>query len=93
MSSMKKSAKKAMTRGRKAAVRVGKVAKSAAVVGAKAGAKTAIAAGTLEAGRKWKETKPMASKLRTKKGMAALLAGAAVLSAAGVMISKSRSKN
>ena len=92
MGTIKKSAKAVMTRGRDAAVRIGKVAKSAAVVGAKAGADAAIAAGTLEAERKWKETSPAASKKRTRKGVAAVIAGAAVLGAAGVAIARSRRK-
>jgi hypothetical protein len=92
MGTIKKSAKAVMTRGRDAAVRIGIVAKSAAVVGAKAGADAAIAAGKLEAERKWKETSPAASKKRTRKGVAAVIAGAAVLGAAGVAIARSRRK-
>lgn len=91
MSSMKKSAKKVMTRGRDATARVGKVTKSAVVAGAKAGTAAAITAGALEAKKSWKATSP-AAKLRTRKGMAALVAGAVVLSAAGVVIANSRRK-
>jgi hypothetical protein len=92
MGTIKKSAKAVMARGRDAAVRIGKVAKSAAVVGAKAGADAAIAAGKLEAERSWKETSPAATKKRTRKGVAAVIAGAAVLGAAGVAIARSRRK-
>ena len=92
MGTIKKSAKAVMTRGRDAAVRIGIVAKSAAVVGAKAGADAAIAAGKLEAERKWKETSPAASKKRMRNGVAAVIAGAAVLGAAGVAIARSRRK-
>jgi hypothetical protein len=90
MTSIKKSAKEAVTRGRDAAVRVGKVAKSAAVAGAKAGAAAAIAAGTLEAQKNWKETSPE-TKRRTRNGVAAVAAGVAVI-AAGVAIARSRGK-
>ena len=92
MGTIKKSAKAVMTRGRDAAVRIGKVAKSAAVVGAKAGATAAIAAGTFEAKKRWKESSPAASKKRTRNGVAAVIAGAAVLGAAGVAITRSRRK-
>jgi hypothetical protein len=88
MSSIKKSTKAVVTRGRDTAVRVGKVAKSAAVAGAKAGAAAAIAAGALEAQKSWKESSPAAKK-RTRNAVAAVLAGAAVL-AAGVAIVRSR---
>ena len=93
MSSIKKSTKEVMTRSRDAAVRVGKVAKSAAVAGAKAGAAAAMAAGALEAERSWKETSPTAAKKRTRNGVAAVLAGAAVLSAVGAAIASSRKKS
>jgi len=92
MSSIKKSAKKAMTRGRDAAVRVAKVAKSAAVAGAKAGAATALAATVLEAEKRWKETSPDTAKKKVRNGVAAALVGAAVLGAAGVAVSRSRRK-
>jgi hypothetical protein len=89
MKSIKKSAKEAVSSGRETALRVGKVAKSAAVAGAKAGAAAAITAGTLEARKNWKETSPAAKK-RTRNGVAALLVGVAVLGAAGVAMAKSR---
>ena len=92
MGSIKKSTKDVMKRGRDAAVRVGKVAKSAAVAGAKAGAAAAMAAGALEAERSWKETSPAAAKKRTKNGVAAVIAGAAVLGVAGLVIAGSRRK-
>jgi hypothetical protein len=92
MGTIKKSTKDAMTRGRDAAVRVGKVAKSIAVVAARAGASAAIAAGTLEAKKGWKETSPAAAKKRKRAKIAAVLAGAAVLGAAGVAIARSRRK-
>lgn len=94
MGTIKKSAKNAMVRSRDAAVRVGKVAKSAAVAGVKAGASAAIVAGALEAERSWKETSPAVSKRqkRARAGVAALLAGAAVLGIAGVAVAKSRRK-
>jgi len=92
MGTIKKSAKDAVKNGRDVAVRVGKVAKSAAVAGAKAGAAAAITAGTLEAQRSWKETSPAEAKKRTRSGVAALLAGAVVLGVAGVAIAKSRKK-
>jgi hypothetical protein len=92
MGTIKKSAKEVMTRGRDAAVRVGSVAKAAAVAGAKAGATAAMAAGALEAEKSWKETSPAAAKKRTRNNVAAVLAGAAVLGAAGVMIARSRRK-
>ena len=91
MRSIKKSAKQVMTRGRDAAVRVGRVAKSAVVVGAKAGAATALAAGVLEAEKRWKETSPTVGKKRVRNGAMALLAGAAVVGA-GVAIANSRRK-
>jgi primosomal protein N' len=84
MGKIKKSANEVMTRSRDAAVRVGKVAKSAVVVGAKAGA--------LEAQRSWKETSPATAKKRTRKGVAAVLAGAVVLGAVGAAIASSRKK-
>jgi hypothetical protein len=93
MGSIKKSAKDAVTRAGDAAVRVGKVAKSAAVAGAKAGATAALAAGALEAERSWKETSPAAAKKRTRSGVAALLAGAAVLGVVGVAIASKRRKD
>ncbi len=91
MSSIRKSTKDVMTHGRDAAVRMGKVAKSAAVAGAKAGAAAAIVAGTLEAKKSWMETSPAAKK-RSRNGVVAALAGAAVLGAAGVAIASSRRK-
>lgn len=92
MRSIKKSAKEAMTRGRDAAVRVGKVAKSAMVAGAKAGAATAVAAAVLEAEKSWKETSPAEAKKRVRNRAAAALAGAAVLGVTGVAIARSRRK-
>ena len=92
MATFKKSAKKALTRGRDAAVRVGNAVKSAAVAGARAGASAAIAAGTLEAEKSWKESSAEAKRKRTRNKVAAVLAGAAVLGAAGVAIAKSRKK-
>ena len=89
MTSLKNSTKAAVSRARDTTVRVGKVAKSAAVAGAKAGATAAVTAGALEAQRKWKETKP---KKLTKGGAAVLLAGVAMIGAAGLAIAKSRSK-
>lgn len=91
MNSIKKSTKVAMVRGRNTAVRMGKVAKSAAVAGVKAGAAAAVVAATLEAEKLWKETSP-AAKARTRKGIAVVLAGAAILGAAGVAIASSRRK-
>jgi hypothetical protein len=91
MSSIKKSTKAVMVRSRDTAVRMGKVAKSAAVAGAKAGAAAALAAGALEAQKGWKETSPAAKK-RAGKGAVALVAGVALLAAAGVAIASSRRK-
>ena len=91
MSSIKQSTKDVMTRGRDVAVRVGKVTKSAAVAGAKAGAAAALAAGALEAQKSWKETSPAAKK-RTRNGVAAVIAGAALLGAASIAIASSRRK-
>jgi hypothetical protein len=94
MGTIKKSAKAVVTRGRDAAVRVGKVAKSAAVAGAKAGASAAMAAGAAEAERSWKETSPAEARKRTRNDIAAVLAGVAVIgaAAAGVAIARSRKK-
>ena len=92
MATIKKSAKKALTRGRDAAVRVGNAVKSAAIAGARAGASAAIAAGTAEAEKSWKESSPAAKRKRTRNKVAAVLAGAALLGAAGVAIAKSRKK-
>ncbi len=92
MSSIKKSTKAVISRGRDTAARMGKVAKSAAVAGAKAGAAAAIAAGAVEAAKSWKETSPAAAKKQTRNGVAALLAGAAVLGVAGIAIATSRRK-
>lgn len=89
---IKKTTKVAMSRGRDAAVRVGKVAKAAAVAGAKAGTAAAIAAGKLEAERKWEETSPAAEKKRTRKAVAGMLAGAVVLGAGAAAIASSRAK-
>ncbi len=93
MSSMKKSITKStkavVQNGRDTAVRVGKVAKSAAVAGAKAGAAAALAAGALEAQKSWKSSSPAAKK-QARNGALALLAGVAVLGAAGVAIGRSR---
>ena len=90
MRSIKKTTKEVVTQGRDAAVRVGKVAKSAAVAGAKAGAAAAVAAGTLEAQKSWKASSP-AEKKKARNGMMALAAGVAVV-AAGVAIARSRGK-
>jgi hypothetical protein len=89
MASIKKSTKAAVSRGRDTAVRVGKVAKSAAVAGARAGAAAAVTAGAVEAQRKWKATKPV--KKLTPGGKAVLLASAAVLGV-GLAIASSRRK-
>ena len=91
MSSIKKSTNAVMTRGHETAVRVGKVAKSAAIAGAKAGAAAALAAGALEAQKSWKESSPAATE-RSRKQAAVLLAGAAVLGVAGIAIARSRGK-
>jgi len=91
MGTMKKSARAAITRSRDTAVRVGKAVKSAAVAGAKAGASAAIAAGTLEAEKSWKQSSPEAVRKRTRNKVAAVLAGAAMLGA-GVAIANSRRK-
>ncbi len=96
MGKIKKSARKVMARGRDAAVRVGKVAKSAAVAGVKAGASAAIVAGTLEAERSWKETSPLVGRgyaeAHAGPESSAMLAGAAVLGIAGVAIARSRAQ-
>ncbi len=92
MSTMKKSAKAAMTRGRDTVVRVGKVAKAAAVAGGSAGASAAIAAGALEARKAWKESSPAVAKKRSRIKVAAAIAGAAVLGVAGVALARSRGK-
>jgi hypothetical protein len=92
MGTMKKSATKAMSRGRDTAVRVGNAMKSAAIAGARAGASAAMAAGTLEAEKSWKESSPEAKRKRTRNKVAAVLAGAALLGAAGVAIAKARNK-
>jgi len=91
MSSIKKSTKDALKRGRDAVVRVGKVAKSAAVVAVKAGAATAVATGVLEAEKRWKESSPAVAMKRKRKRIAAALAGAAVLGA-GLAVANSRKK-
>lgn len=75
---------------RDTAVRVGKVAKSAAIAGAKAGAASAIAAGTLEAERVWKETKPPEPRKGARKAAMIALAGAATIGV--VAIARSRRK-
>jgi ribosomal protein S12 methylthiotransferase accessory factor len=93
MSSIKMSTRAAIARGRDAAVRVGKVAKSAVVAGAKAGAVTALEVGTLEAEKRWRETSPAVEKKRTRKRVMAAVAGAAVLGAAGMAIASSRRTN
>jgi hypothetical protein len=92
MSSIKKKTKDAIKRGRDAVVRVGKVAKSAAVVGMKAGAATAVAAGALEAEKRWKESSPTIAMKRKRNRVAAVLAGAAVLGA-GLAMANSRKKH
>lgn len=92
MSSIKKKTKAVMMRGRDTAVRVGRVAKSAAVAGVKAGAATALAAGVLEAERRWKETSPAVEKKGTRNRAALLLGGAVVLGAATLAIAGSRRK-
>ena len=89
--SIKKSTKAVVKSGRDTAVRVGKVAKSAAVAGAKAGGAAALAAAALEAQKSWKESSPAAKK-KAQKGALILLAGAAVLGVAGVAIARSRKK-
>ena len=93
MGTIKKTAKDAMARGADAAVRVGKVAKSAAVAGAKAGATAAMVAGSLEAERKWKETSPATAKKKTRNNVVAVLAGVAAIGLAGAAIAKSRRKD
>ena len=90
MGSIKKSTKAAVASARDTSVRVGKVAKSAAVAGAKAGAAAAVTAGALAAQQKWKETKP--SNKLTRGGAAVILAGAAMIGAAGLAIANARSK-
>ena len=92
MGTIKKSARAAITMSRDTAVRVGKVVKSATVAGAKAGASAAIAAGTLEAQKSWKESSPEAARKRTRNKVVAVMAGAAVLGAAGMAIANSRRK-
>lgn len=92
MSSIKQTAKDALERGRVAAVRVGKVAKSAVVIGAKAGAAAAVTAGALAAEKQWKETSPEAAKKRQRVRAIAAIAGAAAVGAAGVAIASSRRK-
>lgn len=92
MTTMKKSAEVAMERSRETAARVGKVAKSTAIVAAKAGVAAAVTAGTVEAARVWKETSPAAIKHRRNVKIAAAVAGAAMVGAAGVAIARSRSK-
>jgi hypothetical protein len=92
MGTIKKKAKVALTRGRDAAARVGNVAKAAAIAGAKAGATAAIAAGALEAERKWEETSPAAEKKRTRNVVAGLMASAVVVGLAGAAIASSRKK-
>ncbi len=89
MATVKKKAQEVATQGRETASRVGKVAKSAAIAGAKAGASAALAAGALEAERKWKATKPAEKMTRGQKA-AALIAGAVALGAVGMAIAKSR---
>lgn len=79
-----------MKSGRDTAVRVGKVAKSAAVAGGKAGVAAALTAGALEAQKSWKESSPEAKK-RARNGVAGVLAGVAVLGA-GIAIANSRRK-
>ncbi len=91
MSSMKKSTKEAVARGREVAVRVGKVAKSAAITGVKAGAAAALTAGALEAQKSWKESSPAAKK-RTRNGVAAMIAGVAVIGATIAIASSRRKK-
>jgi hypothetical protein len=92
MTTFKKSAKAALTRGRDAAVRVGKVAKSTTMVAAKAGASAAVAAGTIEATRAWKATSPVVVKMKKRTKIAAAVAGAAVIGAAGAAMVMSRKK-
>jgi len=79
---LKKSAKAALKTGRDTAVRAGKVAKSAAVVAAKAGKK--------ELERGWKATSPAQVRRRKIAKVAGALAGAAALVAAGMAVSRSR---
>ena len=86
-----KSANSALQRGRVAAVDLGKVAKSAAIVAARAGASAAIVAGTAEVARgleAMREKPPL-----TKRGkIAAVMAGVATLAVAGLAVARVRSK-
>jgi hypothetical protein len=92
MDGIKKSAKTALARGRETAKRVGKVAGSAAVVAAKAGASAALVAGTVEAVKGWKESSPPDSPKSSRKMLAAVMAGTATLTVAGLAIARARRK-
>ena len=91
MTTIKKSAKAALRRGRDAALDVGKVAKTASVEAAKAGARAAITTGTDEFKKGMKDVQ--ATRKRAKaRTVAAIVAGAAALTAAGVAIARRGSK-
>lgn len=91
MSPLNKPAREALDRGREVAVTAKRIAKSAAIQAAKAGASAAIIAGTLEIKKGIREAQD-APKRRRRRKVAAAIAGAAAVTVAGVAIARSRQK-
>jgi hypothetical protein len=91
MATLTKSASATLERGRRNAVTAGKIAKSASVVAAKAGATAAVIAGA-NAVRQGIQKAKAAPKRRKRAQVAAAIAGAAAVTVAGVAIARSRGK-
>jgi hypothetical protein len=90
MPSVKHTAAEALTRGRRNALRMGKVAKSATVKAAKVGAQAALAAGAAEFEKGWSETDPVKTTRRRRAKVAAMVAGAAAVTAVGIAVARHR---
>jgi hypothetical protein len=67
---------------------VGKVAKTATVKAAKVGAQAAIAAGAAEFQKGWSETDPVKTNRRRRVKVAAVVAGAAAVTAVGIAVAR-----
>lgn len=91
MRSVKDSATETIARSRDTVMRAGKVARSAAVKAARAGAAAAVLTGSQEIRKGWEETDPATTKKSGRRKIAALVAGAAAVAAVGVAVSRSRS--
>jgi hypothetical protein len=94
MAGIKQAAKNALDRSKPTTEKVGRVAKSAAGAAVKAGARAAAAVIAYEVvqGMKKAEVKPAPAKRSRGKKIAAAIAGAAALTAAGYAVSRAGRK-